>query len=173
MFGLPTRILLISLLAAVAFLQIRAGHWVGWVAIAGALLLVWGYLRYGTIHAAFQAHLKGDDEAVVQLLAQTKVTAFLRPQDRTYFDFLSGTVAQKQGKLEAARESFQRAGLGPLRTDNMRSVIYCHLAAVEIAAERPQAAAENLEKARACPHRAETDEMIAQLETAIAEASPS
>ena len=149
-------------------LQLRAGSWFGWVLLSGPLLLTWGYLRYGTVRAAFQAHLRGDEEGVGRLLGQTRLPALLRPQDRTYFEFLSGTVAQRQGNLPAARAHFSRAGLGPLRTDNMRSVIFCHLAAVEIADEQPRAAVENLEKARGCPHRAETNDMIAQLEARLA-----
>lgn len=168
MFGTSTRLLLIVLSATLAAFQLRAGHWLGWALLPCPALLIWGYFRYGTVHAAFQAHLRGDDEGVRRLLAQTRVTSLLRPQDKGYFEFLSGTVAQRAGDLSAAREHLRRAALGPMRTDNMRSVVFCHLAAVELAAGQKRAAADYLQSARDCPHRTQTDEMIAQLDEQVA-----
>jgi len=150
-------------------LSLKAGNWWGWIFTSAAVLLIWGYLRYGTIHVAFQAHLRGEDAAVERYLAQTRFPGFLRPSDRSYFDFLSGIVAVQKGEHTRAREHFDRAVLGPLRTDNMRSVIFCHLAAIAIAEDDPKLAAAHLEKAKSTPHRSETDEMIAKLEKSLAE----
>ena len=158
------------LMLILSTLLLRSGSWFGWVVLSGPILLLWGYLRYGTVHAAFQAHLQGDEDGVVRLLGQTRFTTLLRPQDKAYFEFLSGTVAQRLGSLRAAREHFLRAGQGPLRTDNMRSVIHCHLAAIDIEEGSPEQAATQLQLARDCPHRPATEQMIAALEERLAAA---
>ena len=152
------------LLLTLATFQLRAGSWYGWLLLAGPVLLIWSYLRYGTVRDAFQAHLRGDEDEVVRLLGQMRFTALLRPQDKAYFEFLSGTVAQRVGNHRAAREHFSRSERGPLRTDNMRSVIFCHLAAIEIEEGRPKEATAQLQRARECPHQPATDNMIAALE---------
>lgn len=134
------------------------------------VLLVWGYFRYGAIQLAFQAHLRGKDADVERFLRQTKYPDLLRPSDRAYFEFLHGMLAATKGDHPTAKAHLERAAKGPLRTDNMRSVICCHLAAIAIAEGDKDSAGKQLAEAKAIPHQKGTDAMIVKLEAALAEA---
>jgi hypothetical protein len=148
-------------------LGLRQGNWWPYAFGPPALFLIWGYFRYGAIQLAFQAHLRGRDADVERFLRQTRYPDLLRPSDRAYFEFMHGMLAAAKGEHATAKAHLERAAKGPLRTDNMRSVICCHLAAIAIAEGDKAAAGKQLEQARAIPHQKGTDAMIVQLEEAL------
>lgn len=169
MFGLATRGLLLVMCVVMTALGLRQGNWWPYVFGPAALLLVYGYFRYGAVQLAFQAHLRGRDKDVERFLAQTKYPDLLRPSDRAYFEFLHGMLAAGKGEHAVAKAHLERAAKGPLRTDNMRSVICCHLAAIAIAEGDKADAEKQLAEARAIPHQKGTDAMIVKLEEALAD----
>jgi hypothetical protein len=150
-------------------LGLAQGNWWPYAFAPAALLLIYGYFRYGAVQLAFQAHLRGRDADVARFLRQTRYPHLLRPSDKAYFEFLHGMLAAAKGEHATAKAHLETAAKGALRTDNMRSVIRCHLAAIAIAEGDKVAAEHQLEQAKSIPHQKGTDAMIVKLEEALAE----
>lgn len=156
----------LSIFAAVGmFLQ---GRWiVGSLFVVAAGLLVWGHQRYGNVWLAFQAYRRGDLDGLARRLADVKHPERLEPQSRAYFELLSGVVAHREGRLEAARAHLGAALAGGLRTTHIQAVARVHLAHVELEGGDPAAARAQLAQARAIPHRPALDAMIGAVEEAV------
>ena len=90
--------------------------------------------------------------------------ARLRDQDRACYAFLAGVAAQGRGDLGGARAHLTAADTGRLRTDNMRSIVQCHLAEVALANGDSDGAREHLEAARRLSHAPAVDRVIGDLE---------
>ena len=167
MYGTRGRFVLIAVALGLGSLQLRAGSALGWITLAAVPLLVWAHVRHGTVFAASLAYRKGDYARLRALLAQMRRPDLLRAQDRAYYDFLRGADAQQRGDLPAARDAFQAALQGPLRTRNMIGIVHLHLARVALAAGDPAAARAHAESAREYAHRDATLADVARVEAAL------
>jgi uncharacterized membrane-anchored protein len=167
MYGTRGRFILIAMALGLGILQLRAGSALGWLTLAAVPLLVWGQFRHGTVFAAYRAYRKGDYARLHALLAQVSRPELLRAQDRAYYDFLLGVDAQRQGDLPTARDAFQAALQGPLRTRNMVGVVHLHLARVALDAGDSAAARTHVESARQYAHRDSTLDDVARVEAAL------
>lgn len=168
MYGTRSRFVLIAVALGLGIFQLRAGSALGWLTLAAVPLLAWSHFRHGTVFAAFLAYRKADYARVHRLLAQVRRPELLRAQDRAYYDFLHGVDAQRQGDYAAARDAFQAALQGPLRTRNMIGIVHLHLARAALAAGDADAARAHVQSARAYAHRDATLEEIARVEAAVA-----
>ncbi len=153
MFSPTTRLLLLVLVASFGIFELVRGQTIGWLFILAAAIL----------SEAFGAYRKGDLDLVRDRLRQIGAPERLGPRDRAYFEFLSGVVAQRSEDWDTARAHLVAASSGPIHTDMLRTVIACHLAAVEIERGEMTAAREQIELAEKLPHAASLDETIAAL----------
>jgi uncharacterized membrane-anchored protein len=164
MFSPLGRLVLIVIGLALGGSQVVAGQARGWFVIAAAALLVLGHFRHGTVWLAFRAYRGGDVEGMERRLRQVRDPARLRKQDRAYYEFLAGVAAQGRGDLGGARAHLTAAATGRLRTDNMRSIVQCHLAEVALASGDSDGAREHLDAARRLSHAPAVDRVIGDLE---------
>lgn len=141
----------------------------GWVFLLPAPLLIYGYVRYGTVTLAFQAYHQRNWPRLERLLRQTRWPERLRAQDRAYYEFLCGAAAQARGDTATAHTYFAAVEPELLRTDNIRSILECHRAEVALACGDGSAARQHLDSARRYPHRAEVAAAIQALESALAQ----
>jgi hypothetical protein len=167
MFSPVMRLLLIMTGLALGALQIARGQAAGWFLVVAAALLAYGYFRYGTVWLAFRAYRRGHLEVVERRLRQVRDPARLRPQDRAYYEFLAGVVAQGRGELDRARVHLTAAASGRLRTDNVRSIVQCHLAEVALASGDGAGARWHLGEAHRLPHAPAVDGVISGLEAKL------
>ncbi len=165
MFSPTTRLLLLVLVASFGIFELVRGQTIGWLFILAAAILAYGHTRRNDprLSEAFGAYRKGDLDLVRDRLRQIGAPERLGPRDRAYFEFLSGVVAQRSEDWDTARAHLVAASSGPIHTDMLRTVIACHLAAVEIERGEMTAAREQIELAEKLPHAASLDETIAAL----------
>jgi len=169
MFGPVVRLLLGASALALGVVHIARGNPTGWIAVGIAVLLAYGYFRYGTVWLAFQAYRRADIDGIERRLRQVLAPGMLRAQDRVYYEFLAGIVAHRNGDFAAAREHLIAAANGPLRTDNLRSTVQCHLAQVATDSGDAAAARLHVEAARRIPHSTALDRLITELEAKLAD----
>lgn len=149
---------------AAGAIQLRRGEWVGWIVIAAAAVLAAGYWRNATVWLAFRAYRRGDLAGIERHLGAVRDTTRLSSENRAYYDFLHGVIAQARGNLEEAGKSFSAAAGGPLRTSNMRSVVHHHLAVISLERGDKSAARSHLDEARRWPHNAHVAELLGTTE---------
>lgn len=163
MYTLRGRILCALASTVLAITLLRSEKPGGWLLFAVPPLLAWGYVRYGPMVVAFRAYHARDWQKLERLLAEVRRPEWLRPQDRTYFDFMRGVLAQVRGDVDEARARLSAVNAAHLRNDHMRCVLECRRAEAAIEAGDRVAAEWHLAAARAIPHRAEADAEIEQL----------
>jgi hypothetical protein len=163
MYTLRGRILCALASIVLAILLLRSGKPGGGLLFAVPPLLAWGYVRYGPIAAAFHAYHARDWRRLKRLLSEVRQPEWLRPQDRAYFEFMSGVLAQVRGDVDEARARLSAVDAAHLRNDHMRCVLECRRAEAAITAGDRMAAERHLAGARAIPHRAEANAEIERL----------
>jgi hypothetical protein len=164
MFGNGLRLVLLLGLLALGLFQLSAGSPFGWVMLFAALMLVVGHFRHGTLSAAHRAYATADFSRLRKLLAQITRPDLLRPQDRAQYEFLSGVISQQDGEHATALRQFSAALAGPLRTQDVRGMVYLHAAEVSLATGDVTAARSAAELARQHSQGQPTLDAISRLE---------
>ena len=167
MFSPTIRLFLVVAGLIGGILRIASDEPAGWMLIAGAALLAYGYFRYGTVWLAFQAYRRGDIATVERRLRQINDPARLRPQDRAYYEFLSGVAAQHRADLDSAHAHLSAVSAEHLRTDNIRSVLECHRAEVAFERGNLDGARRHLDAASQLRHGPAIDDAIKALQTKL------
>jgi hypothetical protein len=168
MYTLRGRLLGGALSAMIASALLIVHQPAGWLVFAVPLLLAWGYVRYGPMVLAFRAYHTRDWPRLERLLADVRRPEWLRPQDRSYFEFLRGASALARGEAAVARTHLAAVDARHLRTDHIRCVLECQRAEAAWALGDPAAAAAHVTTARTMPHRSELDAELARLESLVA-----
>lgn len=167
MYGPVVRLVMLVVALTLAVIYIPKGHSGGWWMLTAALLFIYGYFRYGSIHAAFSAYKRGNIRRVRRLIAATW-PRWLRAQERAYYDWLAGVLFLHDEQPASARPHLEAAVRGPLRGPHARAWVHCLLADVAIQLGEIEVAREYLCRARALEHRSEVDDRIHELEERIA-----
>jgi hypothetical protein len=164
-FSLYGRLALVLLALGFGVFQLSRGRTAPgavWVGVAG--LLSYGYVRYGTVWIAARAMRAGNSKRSETLLNQILSPAWLRSQDRAYYEFFRGVLATEREDWEASRDHFPTALRHNLRTSNDRAMVECALAEALLRAGDPAAARNQLEAARSHDHKPEVDLAIREVE---------
>jgi len=163
MFSPWVRLLLITAGLGIGIHHIERGDALGWLPLAAAALLVYGYFRYGTVQWAFQAYKRADMERVRRRLAHTPFPKILAAQSRAYHHWLSGVIALTDGDLDTARRRLTLAVGGNLRTPRNHASVALVLASVEREAGNEDAARRWAGESRRLWRSEETEEVFASL----------
>jgi hypothetical protein len=164
-FSLYGRMALILFTLGFGAFQIAQGRATpGAIWLAAAVLLVYGYVRHGTVWLAFRALRAGNSKRAEALLDQIAFPDWLQSQHRAYYEFFRGTLAAARDDWEAARGHLATALKHKLRTDNDRSMVECVFAAALLCTGDRPGAREHLELARSYDHKPEVDVEIRKVE---------
>lgn len=164
MFSFRIRFLLVIALTVCGAYQLGSGDLIGIALIASAVLLVFGYFRYGPIRLAFSELRKGNVERVEELLATIHFPHLLSSQSQAYLYWIYGLLdAQHDDRIVSAERNLRIALSLKLRTSNDRCLILTTLA--ELASRRGDMdeAYALLGQARNIPHKTNTEAYIEQL----------
>ncbi|HKO57110.1 MAG TPA: hypothetical protein VJ276_14630 [Thermoanaerobaculia bacterium] len=137
----------------------RAGLFIG-----GAVLLIVGYLRQGTVWLAFRAQRQGRTSRSKKLLEQIANPDRLSRQNRAYYYFLRGIHTIEAAEYAAADALLEHAPVGDLRTDNDRSMATALRAAAALALGDRDRAKIHLLTAREYPRRPEVTALLDEIE---------
>jgi len=172
MYTNPVRFTLVGLAFTVSVIAFARGEWpIALLFLTAALLMVVSYFRNGTLWLASRAYRRQDSDKAERLLAQIKAPHLLQRRARPSYHFLKGILTFRHGRHEEAEPHLTQAlSLGLLSPGSV-CMSHCMLAIIEAdRGNRPQAQ-QHLESARALPHPAELDQMIASTEEKIATAA--
>ncbi len=164
MFSPGVRILLIFAAFGMGGALLLQRETAGLFFIAAGAFLAWGYLRHGSVYAAFWAYRKGDIERARGLLSTIRNPDHLTRQDRAYYHLLQGLMLAQDGEIGAARAKLEAALEGPFRTQNDGSLAHYLLAEWSLLENDTASAREHLERARALRCRPEVGTLIRNLD---------
>ncbi len=164
MFTPSVRLFLILGCLAMAVWRLSTGEVEGMVFLFIAVCLGFGQFRYGTVWLAFSALGKNDIDRADSLITKISDPSKLNSQNRAYYNWVKGAVAMSRGEYGQAKDFFELAASGALRTSNDRSAIACCLAEIAAKTGDQTAANEQLEKARSEPHKPGIDGVISDIE---------
>lgn len=171
MFSPGVRLFLIAAAVGLGAMQLLQHRIQGAFMLAAGALLAWGYFRHGTIHSAFAAWRRGDMLRVRQLLQAVPEPARLTVEDRAYYHWLRGLTLAEDGQLGSAKTELLAAAEGRLRTENDRSLVHCHLAALALQAKEFSIVDGYLDQARRLAHHSEVGDMIRRLQEQLNDAA--
>jgi len=169
MFTNPVRFTLIGAAFTASVFLFAHREWGGalWL-LAGALLLTVSYFRNGTLWLASRAYRRQDVDRAERLLTQIKYPHLLQRRARPYYHFLRGILTFRHGRLEEAEPHLLQAlSQGPLSPGSV-CMSHCMLATIQLRRGDLSQARQHLKSARALPHPAELDGLIASTEAEIA-----
>lgn len=169
MYTNPVRFTIAALALAAAAGYSWRGQWtLALLFLVGALLLVAGYFRSGTLWLASRAYRRQDRDRTEKLLSQIRYPHLLQPRARPHYYFMKGILTFSHDRLEEAEPHLSRAlALGRLSPGSV-CMIHCMLATIQASRGHASQAQGHLESARALPHPAELDALIASTEGRIA-----
>ena len=145
-------------------LQLVRGQPQGALLVVAALLLTYGYFRYGTIWLAYRAYRRSDIGRVDRLLDQIRFPGALRPRDRAYYEFLRGVTSRAHEDLVAAERHLRAAAGGVTRTNLERAFFLSQLAETQLTAKNYPAARESIRRARELEPSRFVEALITDLE---------
>src|SRR5699024_6589604 len=118
------RLALIALtLVGAVILTSLYGFWYAFPFYLIGLILLIGYILFGTIQSAAQKMQTMDIAATEKRLKLTLSPRLLYSANRAYFYMLKGTIAQHQKDTDLAEHYFQLAKATKLPTDNERAMV--------------------------------------------------
>jgi tetratricopeptide (TPR) repeat protein len=126
---------LLILLVSIALLGFTAWQRVYELTAAvglGIMLLLWSWLKQGTVALASKAYHAQDFEKAERLLKQVISPDRLARNRRGYYEFISGNIELKKGNYEAAETHFQIASRFRFRTQNEKGLLLAQLANLNI-----------------------------------------
>ena len=139
----------------------------GWLFLFAGGALVWGYFKYGTIWKAWRLYEKNDLDGLEVQLSYIKKPEWLNAQNKAYYYLLKGVVLSKNGQWETAYKNFEIATKGPLRTENVLSIVHVYLADTAIILNNLSSAKQHLQKAKKLAHNEGVDKIIEEVEQKV------
>lgn len=164
MFDTWVRLAIIAPAGSFGTVQVLRGQPQGWLLVAAALFLTYGYFRHGTIWLAYRAYSRGNLGRVHRLLDQIRFPGALRPRDRAYYEFLRGVTSRARDDLAAAERHLGAAAEGETRTSVERAFFFSQLAETQLTAKNYPAARESIRRARELEPSRFIQVLIADLE---------
>ena len=163
------RWLLIAVLLGFAFVHGRSGEGpLAFVFGLGAVLLVVGHFRYGSVQAAFRAVARKDLARAQKLIEATRAPQLLSARHRSYFHWVHAALAEGRGDLPGARDRLQRVLALPLRSPNDRTLAWCTLARLHHELGDRDAARQALAEASGHARGTRAAALVAKLEQTFA-----
>jgi len=135
--------------------------------MAAALLMFYGYRRYGTVWLATRALKSRDFEKAAALLAQVRSPATLSRQQRAYYELSMGTLALEGRNGTVADGHFRAALSCGLRTENDRAVTEFSLAQAAVLRDDESDARSFLASARGRARKPALVAMINELQVLL------
>lgn len=93
---------------------------------------VWSHFREGTVVLAAEAYKNKQYDKARHYLADIKNPEYLRKSRRSYYEFISGSLALQLLDDESAERHFQIASRLPFRKPNDKAIILVHLATLNL-----------------------------------------
>jgi hypothetical protein len=93
---------------------------------------VWSHFREGTVVLAAEAFKNKEYDKARRYLADIKNPEYLRKTRRSYYEFISGSLALQLLDDESAERHFQIASRLPFRKPNDKAIILVHLANINL-----------------------------------------
>lgn len=94
--------------------------------------MIWGFFREGTVVLASEAFQKKQYDKARRYLADIKNPEYLRKARRSYYEFISGSLALQLLDDDAAEHHFQVASRLPFRRPNDKGIVLVHLANINL-----------------------------------------
>jgi RimJ/RimL family protein N-acetyltransferase len=160
MLTFPQRLVLIFILVALGMLFVEVKTSYALLVWLGAILVLVGHFRTGTVWLAFRRFRKGDLEGARRLLGSVRYPRWLNAQHRAYHDWMRGALALKDDLPAEAVRHLDRASVGRLRTENTRCGVFLTLAEALLELGEREKAREVVEAARSLPHSAQLDHLL-------------
>lgn len=160
MFSPGFRLVIIIAALTVGVWRIYKGHWMGWTFIAAACALGYFHFYYGTVWHALKALRRGDSDRAAELVAMIKHPEKLGRSYRAYYHWIKAALFQEEGSIDEARIHLEAAIKTGLRTSHDRSLAWCNLAELTVAAGEIEPARGHLDRARAETHKPSADAEI-------------
>ncbi len=172
MYTTPVRFAIATLALAVSVMAFAWGERpIALLFLTGALLMVVGYFRNGTLWLASRAYRRQNPDKAERLLSQIKAPHLLQRRARPYYHFLRGVLTFRHGRHEEAEPHLTQAlSQGPLSPGSV-CMSHCMLALIQASRGNHPQARQHLDSARELPHPAALDELIASTEEEIATAN--
>lgn len=160
--GLIVIYALLSLLFFLAGIIEGAGFF-----IFAALIMVFTYIRYGSITAAFRNMKKNNLEKTKKRLNETIKFDWLSPSYKGYYYWIKAYIETGEENLSNAVNYYEKALEYGLRTNNDTAIIYFQLAILACIGEKYEAAHQLLEKAKELKPKQLLIEKISELESIL------
>lgn len=93
---------------------------------------VWSNFKEGTVVLASEAFQKKEYDKARHYLDDIKYPEYLRRKRRSYYEFISGSLALQLLNDNAAERHFQIASKLPFRRPNDKAIIFVHLANINL-----------------------------------------
>ncbi|MFT5303015.1 MAG: hypothetical protein ACI814_003832 [Mariniblastus sp.] len=167
MFSNSTRILIFIVALTYSVYELVTGTGMGYVAIAAALWLAAGYIRYGPIRPAFIALYQGKFDRARRLAESIKFPSLLSQQSQAYFHWIHGVLAFNDGDYLNADIRMRQAIAGNLRTSNDKCIAIATLAQIVAKNGQLDEANQILDDAILIPHKDETGAFLSSTRNEI------
>jgi hypothetical protein len=93
---------------------------------------IWSHFKEGTVVLAAEAFQKKQYDKARRYLADIKNPEYLRKSRRSYYEFISGSLALQILDDESAEAHFQIASRLPFKKPNDKAIILVHLANINL-----------------------------------------
>ena len=115
---------------------IYEGHYQTTILIAGGVCyLVWSHLREGSVAMASDAFHKQDYPKAKKLLAEISNPDRLRKGRRNIYEYMMGTIALQEERVDEAEYHFQLASRLPWKKDNEKGMVLINLSNISLRKE--------------------------------------
>ena len=172
MYSRSLRIVITIFCVAVGSWEFYRGRFVpGVMLLVVALLMLYGYFRYGTVWLALRRLRAGDEAGGARLLSQVSNPELLSARQRAYYELAQGTLALESGDASRAIPHLQAALEHRLRTEHDRAIAEANLASALVATGEVSHARLLIRAARGRGPRPEIEEMLDALEAQLGPAA--
>lgn len=125
----------------------------GTLLIIGALLLLYGYIRYASVWLAFRKLSANDFTKAKKLLEATLNPEWLSKSQRAYYYWGMGLINLVEGSLDIAERQLIKAHNTGLKTNDDISMVYLGLAEINYKKGEIERAKTFINKAEKIPHK--------------------
>ncbi|SHJ85975.1 tetratricopeptide repeat protein [Paramaledivibacter caminithermalis] len=135
--------------------------------IFAALIMIFTYIRYGSITAAFRSMKKNNLEKTKNLLNETLKVDWLSPSYKGYYYWIKAYVETSEQNLSNAVICYEKALEHGLRTNNDTAIVYFQLAMLAMMGKKYGVAEELLEKSKELKPKQLLIEKISKIESML------
>jgi hypothetical protein len=137
----------------------------------GAVLVIHGYFKEGTVVLASKAYHNKDLVKTEQLLNEIRYPDRLKKSRRGYYEFMFGNIELKRQNLQEAERHFQIASRFPLKNENEKALVLTQLANINLGKKEFAKAGAYLEIAKELKTSARVKDIIEKINQEILKGS--